>query len=146
MNRQVIAQHVKQYKHVCHPVHTGEVGRTSCANQGKLRNLFFARVYPSSTSSSCSSRSTCIAGNRSSALFVFSSHKIIISPLYLIEKTVINPVRCMDVLLGSVKPSWGRLCVQVDCLKGIVQRDLTGVETRLKRSVLINFIVAKFAF
>jgi hypothetical protein len=31
-------------------------------------------------------------------------------------------------------------------LKGIVQRDLTGVETRLKRSALINYIVAKFAF
>jgi hypothetical protein len=30
--------------------------------------------------------------------------------------------------------------------KGIVQRDLTGVETRLKRSVLMNYIVAKFAF
>jgi hypothetical protein len=31
-------------------------------------------------------------------------------------------------------------------LKGIVQRDLTAVETRLKRSVLMNYIVAKFAF
>ncbi len=30
--------------------------------------------------------------------------------------------------------------------KGIVQRDLTGVETRLKRSALMNYIVAKFAF
>jgi hypothetical protein len=30
--------------------------------------------------------------------------------------------------------------------KGIVQRYLTGVETRLKRSVLLNYIVAKFAF
>jgi hypothetical protein len=30
--------------------------------------------------------------------------------------------------------------------KGIVQRDLTGVETRLKRSTLMNSIVAKFAF
>jgi hypothetical protein len=30
--------------------------------------------------------------------------------------------------------------------KGIVQRDLTGVETRLKRSVLMNYTVAKFAF
>jgi hypothetical protein len=30
--------------------------------------------------------------------------------------------------------------------KGIVQRDLTGVETRLKRSALINDSVAKFAF
>jgi hypothetical protein len=30
--------------------------------------------------------------------------------------------------------------------KGIVQRDLTGVETRLKRSALVNYIVAKFAF
>jgi hypothetical protein len=31
-------------------------------------------------------------------------------------------------------------------LKGIVQRDLTGVETRLKRSALMNYIVAKFVF
>jgi hypothetical protein len=31
-------------------------------------------------------------------------------------------------------------------IKGIVQRDLTGVETRLKRSVLMNLIVAKSAF
>jgi hypothetical protein len=31
-------------------------------------------------------------------------------------------------------------------IKSIVQRDLTGVETRLKRSVLMNYIVAKFAF
>ncbi len=30
--------------------------------------------------------------------------------------------------------------------KGIVQRDLNGVETRLKQSVLMNYIVAKFAF
>jgi hypothetical protein len=30
--------------------------------------------------------------------------------------------------------------------KGIVQQDLTWVETRLKRSVLMNYIVAKFAF
>ncbi len=31
-------------------------------------------------------------------------------------------------------------------IKGIVQRDLTWVETRLKRSVLMNYIVAKLAF
>jgi hypothetical protein len=31
-------------------------------------------------------------------------------------------------------------------LKGIVQRDLTGVKTRLKRSVMMNYIVANFAF
>jgi hypothetical protein len=30
--------------------------------------------------------------------------------------------------------------------KGIVQRDLTGVKTRLKRSVMMNYIVANFAF
>jgi hypothetical protein len=30
--------------------------------------------------------------------------------------------------------------------KGIVQRDLTWVKTRLKRSILMNYIVAKFAF
>jgi hypothetical protein len=31
-------------------------------------------------------------------------------------------------------------------LKGIVQRKLTWVETKLKRSVLMNYIVAKFDF
>jgi hypothetical protein len=31
-------------------------------------------------------------------------------------------------------------------LKGIVQRDLTGVKTRIKRSVMMNYIVANFAF
>ncbi len=31
-------------------------------------------------------------------------------------------------------------------LKGIVQRDLTGVKTRLKRSVMMKYIVANFAF
>jgi hypothetical protein len=36
--------------------------------------------------------------------------------------------------------------VFIGLLKGIVQRDLTGVETRLKRSVLMNYIVTKFAF
>ncbi len=47
---------------------------------------------------------------------VIPSHKIIMLLLYLIEKTVVNPVRCMNVWLGSVKPSWGRLCAQVDHL------------------------------
>ncbi len=45
-----------------------------------------------------------IAGNRSSAFFVFPGHKIIISLSYLMEKTVVNRVQCMNVLLGSVKP------------------------------------------
>ncbi len=31
-------------------------------------------------------------------------------------------------------------------LKGIVQRDLTGVETRLKQSVLLSLSVNKFSF
>jgi hypothetical protein len=31
-------------------------------------------------------------------------------------------------------------------LKGIVQRDLTGVETRLKKSVLLSYSVGKFSF
>ncbi len=35
---------------------------------------------------------------------------------------------------------------EIPKLKGIVQRDLTWVKTRLKRSVLMNYIVAKFAF
>jgi hypothetical protein len=30
--------------------------------------------------------------------------------------------------------------------KSIVQQDLTGVETRLKRSILMDYIVAKFSF
>jgi hypothetical protein len=32
----------------------------------------------------------CITGNRSSALFVFPIHKIILSLIYLIEKTVVT--------------------------------------------------------
>jgi hypothetical protein len=31
-------------------------------------------------------------------------------------------------------------------LKGIVQRDLTGVETRLKQSVLLSYSVGMFLF
>jgi hypothetical protein len=31
-------------------------------------------------------------------------------------------------------------------LKGIVQQDLTGVETRLKKSVLLSYSVGKFFF
>jgi hypothetical protein len=41
-------------------------------------------------------------------------YQIIISPLYLIENIVVYPVRCMNLLLGTVKSNWGRLCVQVD--------------------------------
>jgi hypothetical protein len=37
-------------------------------------------------------KNKCFAGNLSSAVSVFPSHKIIISPLYFIEKTVANPV------------------------------------------------------
>jgi hypothetical protein len=33
-----------------------------------------------------------------------------------------------------------------DQLKGIVQRDLTGVETRLEKSVLLSYSVGKFSF
>ncbi len=31
-------------------------------------------------------------------------------------------------------------------IKGIVQRDLTGIETRLKKSVLLSYSVGKFSF
>ncbi len=34
----------------------------------------------------------CITGNRSSALFFFPGHKIIVSLKHLIEKNVVNPV------------------------------------------------------
>jgi hypothetical protein len=30
------------------------------------------------------------------------------------QKTIVNPVWCMNVLLGREKPSWSRLCVKVD--------------------------------
>jgi hypothetical protein len=40
----------------------------------------------------------------------------------------------------------GTKTVIFSILKGIVQRDLTGVKTRLKRSVMVNYIVANFAF
>jgi hypothetical protein len=60
------------------------------------------------------SKSKCIAWNRSSGLFVFPSHKIIILILYFDLKIIVNPVRCRNVLLGSLKPSWGQLCIQVD--------------------------------
>ncbi len=33
-----------------------------------------------------------------------------------------------------------------DQLKGIVQRDLTGVETRREKSVLLSYSVGKFSF
>jgi hypothetical protein len=49
----------------------------------------------------------CIARNQSSALFVFPSQKIIMSLLCLIEKAVVNPVRCIDVPLGGVNLSPG---------------------------------------
>ncbi len=45
-----------------------------------------------------------------------------------------------DIVSGAWKLVW------LSPLKGIVQRDLTGVETRLKWSALINYSVAKFAF
>jgi hypothetical protein len=48
---------------------------------------------------------------------------------------------------GSFEPTLDPSYISLDnTFKGIVQRDLTGVETRLKRSVLMNYIVAKFAF
>jgi hypothetical protein len=50
------------------------------------------------------------------------------------------------MILGQRETEWKRAGEKKQILKGIVQRDLTGVETRLKRSALINYIVAKFAF
>jgi hypothetical protein len=36
--------------------------------------------------------------------------------------------------------------IHLGAIKGIVQQDLTGVETRLKRSALMNYSVTKVAF
>ncbi len=48
---------------------------------------------------------------------------------------------------GSFEPILDPSYISLDnTFKGIVQQDLTGVETRLERSALINYIVAKFAF
>ncbi len=58
----------------------------------------------------------CIAGNQSSALFVFPSHKLIMSPLYLIVETVVNPVWSTIVPLRGVNLGLVWLWVQVDRL------------------------------
>jgi hypothetical protein len=47
---------------------------------------------------------------------------------------------------GSGECGYETAALSNSLVKGIVQRDLTGVETWLKRSVLMNYIVAKFAF
>jgi hypothetical protein len=55
-----------------------------------------------------------VSGNQFSTLFIFPCHKIIISLLYLIEKTVVNTVRCMNVPQKGVNLGPGWLCFQVD--------------------------------
>ncbi len=43
-------------------------------------------------------------------------YKITMSILYELKNYIVNPVRwCMNVWLGSVKPGWDRVSVQVDC-------------------------------
>jgi hypothetical protein len=49
-------------------------------------------------------------------------------------------------IIGITFMSIGHILIIINPFKGIVQPDLKWVETRLKRSVLINYIVAKFAF
>jgi hypothetical protein len=50
------------------------------------------------------------------------------------------------IFIGSFEPTLYPSYISLDnTLKGIVQRDLTGVETRLKRSALMNQVVAKFS-
>jgi hypothetical protein len=44
------------------------------------------------------------------------------------------------------KNSPNRMYLADQIIKGIVQRDLTGAETGLKRSVLLSFRVGKFFF
>jgi hypothetical protein len=54
-------------------------------------------------------------------------------------------------MIGDFLPDIFRICEQfaamrIQPIKGIVQRDLTGVESRLKRSALINYLVALVHF
>jgi hypothetical protein len=47
---------------------------------------------------------------------VFPSHKTMMPIILLFEKYIGNPVRYMNVRLGSVKPSWHLLCGQIEHL------------------------------
>ncbi len=49
-------------------------------------------------------------------LFVFPGCKTTMSIIILFKNCIVNPVWCIDVWLGSVKPSYDWLCVQVDHL------------------------------
>ncbi len=51
-----------------------------------------------------------------------------------------------SVILQSSQCAPVRRSVILQAFKSIVQRDLAGVETRLKQSSLMNYVVAKFAF
>ncbi len=62
--------------------------------------------------------------------------------VYMINRTG-GKYKCVPSQYVVCTHFWYRNTVPV---KGIVQRDLTGVETRLKQSALMNYIVAKFAF
>jgi hypothetical protein len=54
---------------------------------------------------------SCITGNWSSAFIRFpQSHNNMLIIIFF-KKYVVKPVRCMNVWLGSVKPSWDWLCV-----------------------------------
>ncbi len=52
----------------------------------------------------------------------------------------------LRTILCTVAKSRRISCRNVYYLKGIVQRDLTRVEARLKKSVLLSYSVGKFSF
>jgi hypothetical protein len=58
---------------------------------------------------------------------------------------VFHPLVCLSLFSLGLPVFPVYLCRSL-IVKGIVQQDLTWVKTRLKRSVLMNYIVAKFAF
>jgi hypothetical protein len=60
------------------------------------------------------SKGYCIAGNPSSALFRHPQSQNNYITIILIKNCIVNPVRCMTVLMGNMKSSWGQSCFQVD--------------------------------
>jgi hypothetical protein len=65
-------------------------------------------------------QSSCIPENRSSGFVRLPlSQNNHVAIIFNRKKTILNPVRCMNVWLGIVKPSWDQLCVQVDFLNHV---------------------------
>jgi hypothetical protein len=90
----------------------------------------------------------CIARNRKNGFIILPSHKITVLK---ISRLIGNSVTLSKFWLGGVRPNWAHQMYRVDCPYpplplGTVQRDLTGVETRLKQSVLLSYSVGKFSF